>query len=56
MMYVRQEFQDAIRFVQEGKVFLDGFATQHYPLEMAPEAFRFIDEHPQDVLRCMLTL
>lgn len=56
MMYVREDFHDAIRFVREKMVKIDGFATQHFKLDEAPKAFKFIDENPKDVLRAMLVL
>lgn len=56
MMYVREDFSDAIRFIREGRICLDGFATQHYTIDKLHEAFKFIDENPDDVMKVMVSL
>jgi L-iditol 2-dehydrogenase len=56
MMYVREDFADAIRGVQEGRIRLEGFATQHYAIEKLAEAFKFIDENPDDYMKVMITI
>lgn len=56
MMYVREDFADAINGVKDGSIKLDGFATQHYPVVQLGEAFKFIDEHPDDYMKVMVTM
>lgn len=54
MMYVYEDFQEAIKAVQSGRVNLEGFATQHFRLDEIDEAFRFVDSHPDDVMKAMI--
>jgi len=56
MMYVREDYADAIRFLHEGRVKVDGFITQRYPLERIKEAFEFIDRCSDQVIKAVLTI
>ena len=56
MMYVREDYQDAIRFIQQGKVSLQGFVSGRYPVEQLAEAFAFIDAQPDDVMKILVSL
>ncbi|MGI6160710.1 MAG: zinc-dependent alcohol dehydrogenase [Christensenellales bacterium] len=56
MMYVFEDFSDAIRLVQEKKVKLQGFATQRYGIDELDEAFKFIEENPDDVMKVMISI
>lgn len=56
MMYVREDFADAISAVRDGKVNLDGFATQHYSISEVADAFKFIDDNPDAVMKVMLKI
>ncbi len=54
MMYVREDFADAIAFIREGKIHTDGFITAVYPFRKTLEAFRYIDEFPNDVMKILV--
>ena len=56
MMYVREDFEDAIRFVRDGTVNLEGFVTQQYASDKLDEAFAFIDENPDDVMKVAISM
>ncbi len=56
MMYVREDFADAISFVRNDTVKLDGFITQQYKSSQLKEAFEFIDEHPDDVMKVVISM
>ena len=56
MMYVREDYQDAITAVREKRVNLSGFATQHYALDDIAAAFKFVEENPDDVMKAMITI
>ncbi len=55
MMYVREDYADAIRFLAEGKVKVDGFITNRYPARSIKQAFEDIDANPADVMKMLLT-
>ncbi len=54
MMYVREDFADAIRFIKEGKIHTKGFITAVYPFMKTREAFKFIDEFPNDFMKLLI--
>ena len=56
MMYVREDFEDAIRFAAGGQVKLDGFITKTYPADEVTKAFQYIDEHPDDIMKVVISL
>lgn len=56
MMYVREDFADAIRFLAEGKVKADGFVSQRFGLKDFDAAFKYIDDHPNDVMKAVIDI
>ncbi len=56
MMYVREDFADAIRFLAEGKVKADGFISQRFGLDDFSTAFKYIDEHPNDIMKAVIDI
>ena len=55
MMYVREDFRDAIRFMESGAVNVGGLITQRFPASELKEAFEFIDAHPDQVMKAIIT-
>ncbi|MDR2176139.1 MAG: alcohol dehydrogenase catalytic domain-containing protein [Synergistaceae bacterium] len=60
MMYVREDFADAIRLAGSGAVNLGGLITQRFPIARGPAAalkgaFEFIDAHPAQVMKAIVT-
>lgn len=56
MMYVREDFADAIRFLADGTVNANGFITQRFDLKNFESAFKFIDEHPNDIMKAVIDI
>lgn len=56
MMYIRQEFEDGLRHLSLGNIHTEGLITQEWTLDEYPEAFRFIDEHPGDVVKMIVKI
>ena len=56
MMYVKEDFADAIRFLADGSIFVDEFITQRYNIYEYKKAFEFIDEHPDDVMKVLIEI
>lgn len=54
MMYVREDFQDAISFIKDGKIHTEGFITAVYPFKKTLDAFHFIDECPNDFMKILI--
>ena len=55
MMYVKEDFEDAIRFIAEGSVKVGGLVTQRFPAAKLKDAFRLIDLQPHHVMKVLLT-
>jgi len=55
MMYVREDFEDAIRFMESGAVKAGGLITQRFPASELKDAFEFIDAHPEQVMKAIVT-
>jgi L-iditol 2-dehydrogenase len=56
MMYVREDFEDAIRFMESGSIKVGGLITQRFPVSELKEAFEFIDGNPEQVMKAIVTL
>lgn len=56
MMYVREDYADAIRFLYEGRVHVDGFITQRFDLDRVKEGFQYIDANPGAVIKAVLSI
>lgn len=54
MMYRRIDFEEAIQAARDGRIHLKDFVTQHYSMGSVAEAFRFIDENSDNVMKVML--
>lgn len=56
MMYIRQEFEDGLRHLPLGNLHTEGLITQEWTLDQYAEAFRFIDDHPADVVKMIVKI
>lgn len=56
MMYIRQEFEDGLRHLSLGNIHTEGLITQEWTLDEYADAFRFIDEHPGDVVKMIVKI
>jgi len=56
MMYLREEFDEGLRAIADGRLKIDRLITQEWTLEQYGEAFRFLDEHPADVVKMVVKI
>ncbi len=56
MMYVKEDFQESIRCLEEGLIHTEGLVTQHFPLSHYADAFKFADEHPADTIKMIIDI
>ena len=56
MMYIRQEFEDALEQLSQGNIHTEGLITQEWSLAQYADAFRFLDEHPNDVVKMVVRI
>ncbi len=53
-MYVREDYQDAIRLLYEGKINTDKLISHRWDFDQLPEAYHFADEHPFDFMKMIV--
>ena len=54
MMYRHEDFVDAIRFVQEGKIQLKPLRTAHFAFKDWPKAYEFIDNNRETTMKVIV--
>ena len=54
MMYVREDYQDAIRLLYDGKINTEKFISQRWEFDEYPKAFEFADSHPMDYMKMIV--
>ncbi len=56
MMYRHDDYVDAIRLVDEGKVNLEPLVTKTFPFDKYLDAYKFIDEHREDAMKIIINV
>ena len=56
MMYVREEFQDAIAMLSDGRVNIEHVVTKEFPFAQVCDAFKYIEDNAQTVMKIVLKL
>jgi 2-desacetyl-2-hydroxyethyl bacteriochlorophyllide A dehydrogenase len=51
----RRVMDTAIRLLYTDRVSVEGLLSRRFPFDQAPEAYRWIDQHPQDAVKVALT-
>lgn len=54
MMYVREDFAEAIAAIDQRKIQLDEIITSVYSFKKLTKAFNFIDKHPDDFMKILI--
>ena len=54
MNYNSADYEDVIRFIAEGKIKVDELITNHFPLKDYTEAYQYIDENSNSVMKVMI--
>ena len=56
LMYKHQDFEEAVRLIELGKIILSPLITKHFPLEQYEEAYSFIEEKGDRSLKVIIDL
>ena len=56
MMYVREDYQAALRLLAEHRIHTEKLISQRWSFEQYPQALIFADEHPLDVMKMMIRI
>jgi len=56
LMYQRQDYVDAIRCLAEGGIAVEPLMTRTFPFRHYPEAYAFIEDNREDVMKVMIDL
>ncbi len=54
MMYRHEDFEDAIRFVKEGKIQLKPLMSRHFDMEHYLDAYRYIDKNSEKTMKVLI--
>ncbi len=56
MMYRHEDYQEAAKLISEGKIILNPLISKHFSFEQYPEAYKFIGESGDKVMKVMVDL
>ncbi len=56
MMYIREEFDDALQAMSDGSICTDGLVTQEWTLDQYAGAFRYFDEQPENIVKMVVKI
>jgi len=56
MMYIREDFRDAIDLLYSGRINTEKLISQRYDFEKYPDAFKFADANPMEVMKIIVKL
>ena len=56
MMYVREDFRDAIQGIYDGTFHVDGFVSRTMNFEEYPGAFMYADEHKKEIMKIIISM
>jgi 2-desacetyl-2-hydroxyethyl bacteriochlorophyllide A dehydrogenase len=56
MMYRREDYEQAVRWVAEGAIKLEPLYSRHFPLESYQDAYRYIDESGDQAVKVFIDL
>jgi 2-desacetyl-2-hydroxyethyl bacteriochlorophyllide A dehydrogenase len=56
MMYLREDYEQAVRWVAEGSIALEPLCSRHFPLESYQEAYRYLDESGAQAVKVFIDL
>ena len=54
MIYRHEDYVDAIRFVEEGKIRLKPLMTKHFSFTKYPDAYKYIDENRETTMKVIV--
>jgi L-iditol 2-dehydrogenase len=56
LMYQEEDYRKAIELIEENKVKLDPIITEHFPFECYLEAYKYIEEKKDKIMKVMIKL
>lgn len=56
MMYRHEDYLEAVKLITEGKIMLDPLITKHFPFDHYLDAYKFIGESGDKVMKVMIDL
>jgi len=56
MMYRHEDYKEAAKLISEGKIVLDPLVSKHFPFEQYLDAYNYIGERGDKVMKVMIVL
>ena len=54
MMYKHEDYEEAVKYISEGKILTAPLVTKHFPLERYLDAYKYIDEKGDRTLKVLI--
>jgi len=56
LMYKHEDYEEAVRLIASGEVITEPLVTKHYPFEQYMDAYKYVDEHRNEVMKVVIDL
>jgi 2-desacetyl-2-hydroxyethyl bacteriochlorophyllide A dehydrogenase len=56
LMYQQRDYQQAVAWLESGRVKVTSLITRHFPFEAYADAYRYIDQHSNECLKVLIDL
>ncbi|MGM0531896.1 MAG: zinc-dependent alcohol dehydrogenase [Bacteroidota bacterium] len=56
LMYRHEDYEKTVAMLSEGKVLVDPLITSHFPFEQYQEAYKYIEEHGDRIMKVFINL
>ena len=56
LMYKHEDYEEAVRLIASGEVITEPLVTKHFPFEQYMEAYKYIDEHRNEVMKVVMDM
>ncbi len=56
MMYKQEDYLEAVSLISQGKIITEPLVSKHFPFEKYPEAYRFIEDNSDKIMKVMIDL
>lgn len=56
LMYKHEDYVRAVELIEKGEIITEPMVTKHFPFEKYTDAYKYIDEHSNEVMKIMIDM
>jgi 2-desacetyl-2-hydroxyethyl bacteriochlorophyllide A dehydrogenase len=56
LMYKHEDYEEAVKFISQGKICTEPLVTKHFPFERYDDAYKYIDKQGPETMKVMIDL